>query len=87
LIDLAERLVINSVLQILWIYVIIKPMFDLLMSTIVILCLKRVLYVIALDPRTITMIQEVRFLDSGIQFISVGIRAIIDRSTSLRHGR
>jgi hypothetical protein len=40
LFDLAERLVINSVLQILWIYVIIKPVFDLIMSMTVILCLK-----------------------------------------------
>jgi hypothetical protein len=30
LFDLAEKLVINPVLQILWIYVIIKPVFDLI---------------------------------------------------------
>jgi hypothetical protein len=40
LFDLAERLVINSVLQILWIYVIIKPVFDLITSMTVIWCLK-----------------------------------------------
>jgi hypothetical protein len=40
LFDLAERLVINSVLQILWIYVIIKPVIDLMMSMTVILRLK-----------------------------------------------
>jgi hypothetical protein len=40
LFDLAGRLVIISVLQILWIYVIIKPGFDLIMSMTVILCLK-----------------------------------------------
>jgi hypothetical protein len=37
---LAERLVINSVLQILWIYVIIKPVFDLMRSMSMILCLE-----------------------------------------------
>jgi hypothetical protein len=37
---LAERLVIYSVLQILWIYVIIKPMFDLKQSMTFILCLE-----------------------------------------------
>jgi hypothetical protein len=84
---LAERLVINSILQILWIYVINKPVFDLIRSMTMILCLKCILYVIALDPGTITMIQGVRFLDLGIRFVSVGIRAILDRSTSLRHGR
>jgi hypothetical protein len=40
LFDLAERLVINSVIQILWINVIIKPVFDLTMSMTMILCLK-----------------------------------------------
>jgi hypothetical protein len=37
---LAGRLVITSVLQILWIYIIIKPVFDLMRSMIMILCLK-----------------------------------------------
>jgi hypothetical protein len=73
LFDLAERLVINSVLQILWIYVIIKPVIDLLMSMTMISCLKWVLYVITLDPGTITTIQGVGFLDSGIRFISSGV--------------
>jgi hypothetical protein len=33
------------------------------------------------------MIQGVGFLDLGTRFVSVGIRAIFDRGTSLRHGR
>jgi hypothetical protein len=51
----------DLVLQILWIYVIIKPLFDLMQSMSMILCLKLVLYVIALDPGTIIMIQVVGF--------------------------
>jgi hypothetical protein len=43
--------------------------------------------VISLDPGTITMIQGVGFPDLEIRFVSVGIRAILDRSTSPRHGR
>jgi hypothetical protein len=42
---------------------------------------------IALDPGTITRVQGVGFLDLEIRFVSVGIRAILDCSTSLRHGR
>jgi hypothetical protein len=37
---LAERLVMNSVPQILWIYVIIKPVFDLMGSMTIILRLE-----------------------------------------------
>jgi hypothetical protein len=39
--------------------------------------------VIALDPGTVMMIQGVGFLDLGIWFVSVGIRAILDRRRAL----
>jgi hypothetical protein len=42
---------------------------------------------VALDPGTITMIQRVGFLDLEIWFVSVGIRAILDCSSSHRNGR
>jgi hypothetical protein len=40
LFSLAERLVMNPILQILWIYVIIKLVFDLMQSMTMILCLE-----------------------------------------------
>jgi hypothetical protein len=50
----------------------IKPVFDLIWGMTMILCLKWVLYVIALDRGTIIMIHGVGILDSEIRFVSWG---------------
>jgi hypothetical protein len=49
----------NLVVQILWIYVIIKPVLDPMRSMTMVFPLKCILYMIATDPGTITMIQGV----------------------------
>jgi hypothetical protein len=51
----------NLVLNILCIYIIIKPVFDPMRSMTMVFPLKCILYVIATDPGAIMIIQGVRF--------------------------